>query len=72
MIISHPRTGSLLKKNLLLGAGLGALVAIVAGFAGVPILIGIGGVLMLISLLLLPCVKGNEPAPPADRVVDLR
>lgn len=45
-------------------AGVGALVAVAAGFAGIPVLIGIGGGVMLISLLLLPWLREREPTPP--------
>jgi hypothetical protein len=56
-----------MKKILLLTAGIGALVAVAAGFAGIPFLIGIGGGAMLISLLLLPWLHESDPASPRDR-----
>ena len=65
--ICHDPAEAPLKKILLAGAGVGALVAIAAGFVGVPTLIGIGAVVMLISLILLPWVNEGESAPPADR-----
>lgn len=49
-----------MKKTLLVIAGIGALVAILGGFGGITLLIGLGGGAMVISLLLLPWV--NEPS----------
>jgi hypothetical protein len=50
-------------KILLLTAGVGALVALAAGFAGIPVLFGIGGGVMLISLLLLLAPGEGTGAP---------
>lgn len=56
-----------LMKILLVTAGVGAIVAIAAGFAGIPVLVGIGAGVMLISLLLLPWLREREPEVPHDR-----
>lgn len=64
-VIRHDPTEALLKKTLLLIAGVGALVAIAAGFAGVTTFIGIGAGVMVIALILVGWL--NESPSPADR-----